>query len=688
MKFRNRPKKGKRKGVRMKFHFSGHKRLMTKLLAWVGIPVLCFFLLTAILVLNSVQKSVSSITEDQLKAETGSVSSQISELFTGYMKSTESLALNEQIKKMFTDTEKDAAVQESEEYLSVLETLRSVQKMDPEHILTAWVADADSSQLVQSTGRVMSTGFVITDRPWYKEMVSKNGEVMTEPYEDVATKQTVVSVVCPVYQKSQLAGAVGLDVTLDSMQSIIDGFSLGESGFMILTSKDGVIVSSPNQDWKDQNISETGLSGSLITAISNRTSKLVQYPAFGGMNYGYVSQIGETGWAVTTGLPEAEYESSITSVRTTMIIVYGIAILVLCILLFLISMTIVRPLKRLRRVAQKIADGDLDVEVNIRSKDEIGQVGAAVSNIVGRLKEYIRYIDEISAVLDQIAEGDLVYNLQCDYTGEFSKIKASLLHIHDTLSETFAGISQASDEVAAGSQQVAKGSQALAQGASEQATSVEELTTSIAEVSERVNHNEANARKANEFTEEAWKQMQAGGGRMEKLSSAMENISDSSRQISQILKTIEDISFQTNILALNAAVEAARAGEAGKGFSVVADEVRNLAAKSSQAAKDTAALIQTSISAVESGTDAAQETAETFSKASEGVRTTTQLMEEIAQTTVEQANSIREIRQGLDRISGAVQTTSATAEESAASSEELSGQSQQLKALVEKFHIE
>ncbi|WP_411678049.1 methyl-accepting chemotaxis protein [Caproicibacter sp.] len=666
------------------------RSLTAKLLLWIGIPVLCFFCVAAALVLNNVRQSVSQIIGTQLKAQSESVSGQISEFFTGYLKSAESLAANTQVQALFQNTGKGSSIMKSGEYMSVLQTLQNVQKMDPDNVLAVWAADVDTSQLIQSTGQVLTSGYTITERPWYKEMVAKNGEVLTEPYQDAVTNRQIISVVSPVYGEdgSTIIGAVGMDVTLDTLGKIVDGYKLGTNGFLILTSKDGMIVSSPDKSWNDKSMSDAGLPGNLVSAISNRTAKIITYPALEHTNYGYVSAVGKTGWAVTTGLPEDEYNSSTSSVQTTMALVYGISLILLCILLVLISLSIVRPLKKLQGSAQKIADGDLEVAVDVRSSDEIGQVGAAVSNIVGRLKEYIRYIDEISSVLDRIAEGDLVYDLKCDYEGEFARIKASLLHIRATLSDTFAGITQAADEVAAGSAQMASGSQALSQGATEQAASVEELSASVMEISRNVESNAEHAKEANGLSTGAAEQMRFGNERMARLSGAMEEIRESSGRISQILKTIDDIAFQTNILALNAAVEAARAGEAGKGFSVVADEVRNLAAKSSQAAKDTAVLIEASLQSVENGTSVAEETKESFSRAADSVHRTSQLMEGIAKTTAGQAGSILQIRQGLDQISATVQTTSATAEESAASSEELSGQAQQLKALVDKFKIE
>ncbi len=290
--------------------------------------------------------------------------------------------------------------------------------------------------------------------------------------------------------------------------------------------------------------------------------------------------------------------------------------------------------------------------------------------------------------MDQIADGNLAFELHCDYAGEFGKIKSSLENIQGTLVKTFQGIGESANQVAAGSEQVAAGSQMLAQGATEQASSVQELSASITEVAGKIGSNASDASDANTLAGNAEEEMKRGNERMNELITAVKKIEQSSNEIGAIIKTIEDIAFQTNILALNAAVEAARAGEAGKGFAVVADEVRNLAGKSAEAAKNTADLIETSVASVKTGTEIAGRTAESINTAADKVEQTASLISKISSASEQQAGSIKQVQQGLEQISNVVQTNSATAEESAASSEELSGQAQTLKLLIEKFKLD
>ncbi|MFZ2539415.1 MAG: methyl-accepting chemotaxis protein, partial [Oscillospiraceae bacterium] len=435
-------------------------------------------------------------------------------------------------------------------------------------------------------------------------------------------------------------------------------------------------------------IDEANLSPNVIDAITNKTEGSISYTSVDQLNYGYVATVGKTGWTVTTGLPEKEFNSTYTRVLIIVLIIATIALLILGGIIFIVSRGIVNPLRKLKDVAEQIANGNLDIKVETKSHDEIGQVSKAIASTVDRLKQYIEYIDEVSAVLDQIALGNLIFDLQCDYVGEFSKIKTSLENIKATLVSTFLEIGEAADQVASGSYQVSNASQSLAQGATEQASAVQQLLATITEVADHVHMNAENASTATKLASEASDEVQISNNHMTQLISSMTEINSSSKQISKIIKTIDDIAFQTNILALNAAVEAARAGESGKGFAVVAGEVRNLAIKSANAAKDTAILIEVSIEAVETGTKNANETAQSIHNIINSVNQTAELMKQISNATTEQSVSINEVTQGVDQISAVVQTNSATSEESAAASEELNSQAQLLKTRVDYFKID
>lgn len=390
-----------------------------------------------------------------------------------------------------------------------------------------------------------------------------------------------------------------------------------------------------------------------------------------------------------TGSDNANRLADITysyALKTTFAILLALTVLTVLFAFYIVH-GITKPVSEIDDVARKIADGQLNESIHYESKDELGILAVNFNKTVSRLRNYVDYIDEISKVLNEVANGNLMFHLTYDYAGEFAKVKQALENISASLNQTLTQINQSAEQVAAGSDQVASGSQALSQGATEQASSVEELAATINDISYQVNQNAEHATNASKKATVVGEQITASNESMQQMTSAMGEISDKSSQIGKIIKTIEDIAFQTNILALNAAVEAARAGEAGKGFAVVADEVRNLASKSAEASKDTALLIEGSIQAVEKGTQIANSTAEQLLQVVSGAQDIVNTIDVIAEASKSQADSIQQVTQGVDQISSVVQTNSATAEESAAASEELSGQAQMLKSLVGRFKL-
>jgi methyl-accepting chemotaxis protein len=344
----------------------------------------------------------------------------------------------------------------------------------------------------------------------------------------------------------------------------------------------------------------------------------------------------------------------------------------------LISKMISDPVIKMVDVANKIAVGDTDVDIEIDSKDEIGILGGAFNEMIAGIKEQVN-------IVSKVAEGDLSFEVTPRSERDIMGI--SLEATIKQLNNMFNNISQAAEQVLAGSNQLSDGAQSLSQGATEQASSIEELAATINEISEHIHKNAKNAEETKNTSLEAAKEVEKGSEQISDMVKAMDSINEESVKIGKIIKAIEDIAFQTNILALNAAVEAARAGSAGKGFAVVADEVRNLATKSSEAAKDTTQLIESSMKAVSNGMIIAEKTSQSLVNIVEKTNKTTKLIEEIATASEQQAVGASQISVGIEQVSAVVQTNSATAEESAAASEELLSQANLLNEQISLFKL-
>lgn len=286
-----------------------------------------------------------------------------------------------------------------------------------------------------------------------------------------------------------------------------------------------------------------------------------------------------------------------------------------------------------------------------------------------------------------IADGDLNISLDIDSKDEVGNLAKAFIKMSDNLNDVMSNINNASEQVASGAKQVSDSSMALSQGATEQASSIEELTASIEEIATQTRQNAESANEANNLAEDAKSNAVQGNGQMKEMLKAMDDINDASSNISKIIKVIDEIAFQTNILALNAAVEAARAGQHGKGFAVVAEEVRNLAARSANAAKETTAMIEGTIKKVEGGTRIANDTANALNSIVDGVAKVANIVSNIAIASNEQATGIAQVNQGIMQVSQVVQTNSATSEESAAASEELSSQAELLREQVRRFKL-
>lgn len=375
-----------------------------------------------------------------------------------------------------------------------------------------------------------------------------------------------------------------------------------------------------------------------------------------------------------------------TAMGGTVLFILLIVILAAFLSRFIIR-SIVKPVKEMDIIAQRIAEGNLKETISYSSRDELGSLAANFNKTSLQLQNYINYINEITDVLNEIAQGNLRFELKQTYLGEFARIKEALFHISDSLSETIKSIHSASTQVTEGSSQLSLNAQGLAEGAADQAAAIEELHATIETISSQLKANAKQSREVSQKTSAVQAEAMESSHKMEEMTKAMNRINTTSLEIQNIIGDIEEIASQTNLLSLNAAIEAARAGDAGRGFAVVADQIRKLAADSAQSAVNTRKLIETAIHEVETGNQLSEQTAASLNAVTQDLNMVTALSDSSCKASEEQAHSVNNIEMGITQISAVIQNNSAAAQESSATSEELSAQAIFLNELVNRFQI-
>lgn len=651
-------------------------------------PTVIGLVIAGVLISVIAGSQINRLNNQNIKDSSLNASYQISEYFTKYMEVGRQLGANRELVDLFEELQPGEKIAEAAQYDSVIATMTNMHNTDSENILVVWAADVDSSQCIEDGGYISEIGeWDITSRSWYSQVLTEKRTIVTEPYENSSTGEMVASIVSPVFNASgEMTGVAALDLSLNAVTDMMEEQKLGNTGFLMLMTKRGTVMYADKTELYTS-IQDAAIGEEVKRGFANGQYGTYNYQYGGTKNYGYMTQAGDSQWVVLSGMPSLEYNMNFYKLAGSSVLLFGIIIAVLCVLIIQIASGIVRPIHELHNVADKIAKGDLDVEVSVSSNDEIGEVAESIDKTVIRLKDYIKYIDEIAEVLEDVGKGNLRYTLKQDYAGEFGKIKTGLENLSAKLAETIEGIDATAIQVTGGAGQISQAAQALAEGAVNQAAAVEELLATVTDISGQVRENAEYAKNAAGDADTVKSNIEYSNQEMGQLVKAMEEINECSDAISAIIANIEEIADQTNLLSLNASIEAARAGEMGKGFAVVANEVGNLSKESVAAVQRSTELIRNSMDAVKRGMDLVGSTAERLSESVEGVVHLTDSINELSSIADRQMESLTEVEKGLNQISNVVNDNSAMSEESAASSEELSAQAATLNDMIEFFHI-
>ena len=706
-------KPGQKKAVRT----GKRSSLAGRISALVCVSMLIVFVLANIVLLKAVGKSFDKINQDYLLSTTAMNVEKVKKSIT--LAENAARAISDHLEEMYNEPDTGAATVPSllkdtvhlserrsfeEKYLldSVWEMIRH-----DEHVMGAGVFFEPNAfqqgepeyamYLGRDNGDENKRFFKFLDYKFYgngaEEYYTRASQEkvshVVDPFVSSITGETIFVLVVPILHNDQFMGTVVVDLNVKMFDTLgVDKSGEGAKTFFDVINKDGKFVYSSNPDAVGKNLSEYVGEETFKNEIQSKFDgeSIFHIKDSHRIRYFAPLTIYGTDWYVQSAMSLDLYNQGKNQLFVALVAAEVILFILLQVILFTALKKSLSPLGKLAEESDKLAEGNFDIKVSYAQEDEIGRLVKSFNNIVKRLT-YV--VSDLQAKLGAFAQGDFATEIKEDenYKGDFRPILNSLQEISTSLNSTLKNVHTSSSEVSSSAEQVSSMAQRISEGTTKQASSIAELSKTMEDITEQIRHTTKQAEKAQQLGVVSGSHVETSNQKMTDMQGAMEEITEKSKEISKIIKTIDDIAFQTNILSLNAAIEAARAGEAGKGFAVVADEVGNLAKKSQEAAQNTSLLIEETIGAVQKGAKFTEETAEALHSVSESTNQVNDLIGEISKASEEESAGVSRLSDGLQEISAVVQENSATAEESAATAEELSAQANLMNDLVDKFKV-
>lgn len=706
-------KPGQKKAVRT----GKRSSLAGRISALICVSMLVVFVLVNIVLLKAVGKSFDKVNQDYLLSTTAMNVEKVKKSIT--LAENAARAISDHLEEMYNEPDTGAATVPSllkdtvhlserrsfeEKYLldSVWEMIRH-----DEHVMGAGVFFEPNAfqqgepeyamYLGRDNGDENKRFFKFLDYKFYgngaEEYYTRASQEkvshVVDPFVSSITGETIFVLVVPILHNDQFMGTVVVDLNVKMFDTLgVDKSGEGAKTFFDVINKDGKFVYSSNPDAVGKNLTEYVGEETFKNDIQSKFDgeSIFHIQDSHRIRYFAPLTIYGTDWYVQSAMSLDLYNQGKNQLFVDLVVAEVILFILLQVILFTALKKSLSPLGKLAEESDKLAEGNFDIRVSYAQEDEIGRLVKSFNNIVKRLT-YV--VSDLQAKLGAFAQGDFATEIKEDenYKGDFRPILNSLQEISTSLNSTLKNVHTSSSEVSSSAEQVSSMAQRISEGTTKQASSIAELSKTMEDITEQIRHTTKQAEKAQQLGVVSGSHVETSNQKMTDMQGAMEEITEKSKEISKIIKTIDDIAFQTNILSLNAAIEAARAGEAGKGFAVVADEVGNLAKKSQEAAQNTSLLIEETIGAVQKGAKFTEETAEALHSVSESTNQVNDLIGEISKASEEESAGVSRLSDGLQEISAVVQENSATAEESAATAEELSAQANLMNDLVDKFKV-